>query len=206
MPEFSCKVCGKHFSVPEAALEKYPNWKPKYCKTHSPRAKEKKKATDTSSEERLSAETILERYHEGPLSGLFTDGGARPNPGPGGWGLVHVKDNQIITEKWGHDPDTTNNRMELTALIEAFKLLEPGSKECIYSDSDLCVKTINVWASSWEKRGWKRKTGEIKNLDLVKELYALHLEHPGVELKWVKAHAGWRWNEYVDYLAGKWTE
>ena len=149
--------------------------------------------------------SILRRYTEGPLTGIFTDGGSTPNPGPGGWGLVYVRDNQIVTELSGHHPDTTNNRMELTALIEAYKLLKPDDVIEIFSDSDLCVKTINEWAKSWEKNGWKRKSGPIANLDLVQELYALHKSHPNVKLSWIKAHNGWRWNEYADALSTSWS-
>ncbi len=153
----------------------------------------------------LTLSEVLRKYKEGPDTGVFTDGGAQPNPGPGGWGVVYVVNGEIIDQKHGHDKDTTNNRMELTALIEGFKLLPPDAAITMYSDSDLCVKTINEWAPAWEKRGWKRKTGPIANLELVKELYALSRAKPGVKLQWIKAHNGFRWNEYVDSLASAWT-
>ena len=63
------------------------------------------------------------------------------------------------------------------------------------------MKTINEWAEGWEARGWRRKSGPIQNLELVKKLYALAGAHPGVELQWIRAHAGSRWNEYADALA-----
>jgi len=148
---------------------------------------------------------VLKNFESGPQSGVFTDGGCQPNPGPGGWGFVYVKDNQIIQQSYGYDPDTTNNRMELTALIEAFKILPNQEGITVYSDSDICVKTVNEWAASWEKRGWKRKTGPIKNLELVQELYALAKSKPAVTLKWIKAHNGDRWNEYADALSTAWT-
>ena len=148
---------------------------------------------------------VIERYKEGPQNGIFTDGGASPNPGPGGWGVVYVENGTVVTQLHGHDPDTTNNRMELTALIKAYSLIKPDSVVDIYSDSQLCVNTVNKWASGWEKRGWVRKDGPIKNLDLVKELYALHKAHPQVTLKWIKAHNGWLWNEYADSLATAWA-
>jgi ribonuclease HI len=153
----------------------------------------------------LTVAEVLTRYREGPQNGIFTDGGARPNPGPGGWGLVYVVDGVVQTQKHGREQDTTNNRMELTALIEAYTILPPDAVMDIYSDSELCVNTINKWAAGWEKRGWKRKDGPIKNLDLVQRLYSLHREHPKVELKWIKAHNGWLWNEYADSLATAWT-
>jgi len=148
---------------------------------------------------------VLEKFHGGPKTGVFTDGGCQPNPGPGGWGVVYVRDDQIVKQLHGYDPDTTNNRMELTALIEALKILPDDHDIVVYSDSDLCVKTINEWASAWEKRGWKRKTGPIKNLELVQELFALSKAKPRVTLKWIKAHNGDRWNEYADALSTAWT-
>lgn len=148
---------------------------------------------------------VLKNFHNGPKTGVFTDGGAQPNPGPGGWGVVYVKDDHIIKQLHGYDPDTTNNRMELTALIEALKILPQDEEITVYSDSDLCVKTVNEWASAWEKRGWKRKTGPIKNLELVQELFALSKAKPRVTLKWIKAHNGDRWNEYADALSTAWT-
>ena len=149
----------------------------------------------------LSPDQVLERYSGGPKSGVFTDGSCEGNPGPGGWGFVWVEDDRIVAEQSGFDPDTTNNRMELTALIAAFRAL-PGDCACtVYSDSQLCVKTINEWAEGWEKRGWRRKSGPIANLELVRELYDLANSHPDVKLVWIKAHDGSRWNEYADALA-----
>jgi ribonuclease HI len=95
--------------------------------------------------------------------------------------------------------------MELTALIEAFSYLPTDADIDVYSDSDLCVKTINEWAVKWKARGWKRSTGPIANLELVQRLYDLHLSHPKVRLKWIKAHNGWLWNEYADSLATAWS-
>ncbi len=144
---------------------------------------------------------VLERYHRGPDSGVFTDGSAQPNPGPGGWGAVYVQNGEVIEQRYGHEPHTTNNRMELVALIEAYKMVPEGTVTTIYSDSDLAVKTINEWATGWKKRGWKRKSGPIKNLELVQELYALAEARPEITLKWIRAHDGSRWNEYADALA-----
>ncbi len=153
------------------------------------------------SEEFLTPEEVLERFHGGPRTGLFTDGSCEGNPGPGGWGLVWVEDDAIVEEKFGEDPSTTNNRMELLALIHAYRMLPPDRAVTIYSDSQLCVKTVNEWAAGWEKRGWRRKRGPIANLELVKELYALANAHPKATLEWIRAHDGSRWNEYADALA-----
>ena len=155
-------------------------------------------------EDCLSVKEVLARYSGGPQTGVFTDGSARPNPGPGGWGAVHVVDGEIIHQVYGHEPDTTNNRMELTGLIPALKFLKPDSDIQVFTDSDLCVKTITQWAQGWEKRGWKRKDGPIKNLELVKELYYLSKERPKVRLTWIRAHDGSLWNEYADALSTAW--
>ena len=149
----------------------------------------------------LSPEEVLRAHHSGPVSGVFTDGSCEGNPGPGGWGFVWVEDNRIVEERHGTDASTTNNRMELTALIEAYQLLPEDAPIRIYSDSQLCVKTVNEWAAGWERRGWRRKSGPIANLELVKRLYSLANAHPDVELKWIRAHDGSRWNEYADALA-----
>jgi ribonuclease HI len=107
----------------------------------------------------------------------------------------------VRAEAHGSDPATTNNRMELMALIEAYEALPRDARVTVYSDSQLCVKTINEWAEAWEERGWRRKTGPIANLELVQELYRLAGVHPNVSLEWIRAHDGSRWNEYVDALA-----
>jgi ribonuclease HI len=151
-----------------------------------------------------STAEVLRRYSAGPQTGVFTDGSAVPNPGPGGWGYVHVVEGSIVSSDCGHESDTTNNRMELKALIMAYRSCAPDKGITIYSDSNLCVQTVNQWAAGWEKKGWKRKTGPIANLDLVQELYALSKEKKLVKLEWIKAHNGWLWNEYADSLATAW--
>jgi ribonuclease HI len=149
----------------------------------------------------LTPAQALERYRGGPKTGVFTDGSCEGNPGPGGWAFVWVENDRIRAERHGGEAETTNNRMELRALIEAYRELPTAARATIYSDSQLCVKTINEWAEGWEARGWRRKSGPIQNLELVKKLYALAGAHPGVELQWIRAHAGSRWNEYADALA-----
>jgi ribonuclease HI len=148
-----------------------------------------------------SPDEVLEQFSGGPKTGVFTDGSCEGNPGPGGWGFVWVEDDRIVAEQSGADADTTNNRMELTALIAAYRALPDDCAITIHSDSQLCVKTINEWAAGWEKRGWRRKSGPIANLPLVQELYDLANRHPRAKLVWIKAHDGSRWNEYADALA-----
>jgi ribonuclease HI len=151
--------------------------------------------------QQMTPDEVLETQFGGPDTGVFTDGSCDPNPGRGGWGWVWVRDGEILAQGHGRNPATTNNRMELQALIEAFKQLPSDRDLVAYSDSQLCVNTINQWAPGWKKRGWKRKGGPIKNLELVQELYALTQAKPRVELQWIRAHEGIRWNEYADALA-----
>ena len=140
-----------------------------------------------------------------PQQAVYTDGCARPNPGPGGWAAVWVENNQIRKEAYGHEPQpTTNNRMELRALIEAFKILPGDAQLMIFSDSELSVKTVNEWAPAWKRRGWRRKSGPIKNLDLVQQVVALAKAHPKCTVRWTRGHAGNRWNEHADELANRW--
>jgi ribonuclease HI len=209
---FACQVCGKEFTVPEATLAKYPGWQPKVClscKKQGPASAARKKpaaarhsrSSSASREENLTVAEVLAKYTNGPKDGVFTDGAAEPNPGAGGWGAVYVAGDRVVDERWGHEPHTTNNRMELSALISGCALVPEGTKAVLYTDSQLCVSTINEWAKGWEARGWKRKGGEIKNLELVQELYAICQRRPELELRWIAAHSGNRWNEYADALA-----
>ena len=209
MPKFKCQICDTDFELPEAILSKFPGWTPKYCKEHSPKKKSEnsnvgskkvKKKSKTSTKD-LSREEVLAEFTEGPKTGIFTDGGARPNPGKGAWGLVIVQDDKIIQEDSGSETETTNNRMELTAILNTFKYIKEDQEYTIYSDSNLCVQTFNTWAHKWAKNSWKKKSGEIKNLDLVKQVYELFSKNKNVQLKWVPGHGGWRWNEYADAVA-----
>ena len=218
MGKFECQVCGESFDVPQAALDKYPGWVPRYCRKHSPsKGKSKagsggrsggsgraRKSRGSGREEGLTRAEVLVKYSDGPADGVFTDGGSSPNPGPGGWGWVWVQQGEIRGEGHGHDPDTTNNRMELIALISAFEALPEDAELTVYSDSRLCVDTITKWAPGWERKGWVRKGDPLKNVDLVKRLLALYRAHPDCKLEWIAAHSGYRWNEYADSLATAW--
>lgn len=144
---------------------------------------------------------VLDRFTDGPTTGVFTDGAAEGNPGPGGWGAVKVVDDRVVAEEKGHEAHTTNNKMELTAMVAGLRMIDPGQTMDVYSDSRLVVDTLTKWAAGWEQRGWRRKTGPIANLELVQEAYRLFRERPGVNVKWIAAHSGYRWNEYADALA-----
>ena len=138
-----------------------------------------------------------------PENGVFTDGSATPNPGAGGWGAVYVVDGVVRGECSGAEASTTNNRMELTALLRGIELVPEGTPAVLHSDSQLAVRTVNEWAPAWEVRGWKRKTGPVENLDLVQALVAALRARPELEVRWIKAHVGHRWNEYADALASR---
>ncbi len=191
MPSFTCQSCSEEFSLPQHVLDRYPGWNPKECRS----CRDAKPAPGEPA-----------RSGDDPQTGVFTDGGCVPNPGPGGWGAVFVVDGVIVGEAHGHDPDTTNNRMELTALIEGARLVPEGTAMPVYSDSNLAVRTINEWAVGWESRGWKRKTGPVENVDLVRTAYTAYRKRPELDLKWIKAHVGFTWNEYADRLANRWRE
>jgi len=200
---FQCSVCGATFDVPQTALDKYPGWKPKYCREHSPRKKRPASST-WRQEENLTLAQVLAKYEDGPESGVFTDGSASPNPGPGGWGTVWVVAGEVREHRHGKEEHTTNNRMELTALVEAYRILPEDAAATVYTDSRLCVDSITKWAPNWERKGWKKKGGPIKNLELIQELLELFRAHPECPLEWIAAHSGNRWNEYADSLATAW--
>ena len=128
---------------------------------------------------------------------LWTDGSASPNPGPGGYAVI--ENGQPVA--LGGDKDTTNIRMEGEALIAAMKLA--GDEKCeIHTDSEFWINVLTKWASSWKEKGWHKKGGEIKNLDLVQEAYRLYLEF-SPELVWVRGHVGTEMNELADEWANK---
>lgn len=132
---------------------------------------------------------------------LWTDGSASPNPGPGGFAVIEILDGNAKPVRLGKEKDTTNIRMEGSAMIAAIKYA--GDDGCeIHSDSEFWINVLEKWSPMWAKNGWKKKTGEIKNLDLVKELYELYNKYP-VKLVWEKGHAGVKYNEMADEWANK---
>ena len=152
-------------------------------------------------DEMMTTEQVLARFSAGPASGVFTDGSCYGNPGPGGWGVVRVRDGAVLAQRHGAHPSTTNNRMEFEAMIAGLEMIDPSEAEDVYSDSNLVVQTLNEWAAGWEQRGWKRRAGPVKNLDLVQRAWTLVQERPHVRIQWIRAHNGARWNEYADALA-----
>lgn len=132
---------------------------------------------------------------------IFTDGACINNPGPGGWAAV-LMHKQHKKEIYGCDPHTTNNKMELTAAIEALKALKEPCVVSLFSDSKYLCNGINLhWAESWRKRGWKKSDStEPKNIPLWEELLELTEKHT-VSFQWVKGHDGNEYNERCDELA-----
>ena len=132
---------------------------------------------------------------------LWTDGSASPNPGPGGWVVLEVDDNEAHPVALGREADTTNIRMEGTALGAAMRYA--GEEGCeIYTDSEFWINALTKWAEGWQKNGWTKKSGPIKNLEMVQELYELYSKHP-VKLNWVRGHVGTEFNELADEWANK---
>jgi ribonuclease HI len=136
---------------------------------------------------------------------LYTDGACSGNPGPGGWGVI-LRMGPHEKELFGGEPETTNNRMEMTAVIEGLRALKRSVKADIYTDSQYVMKGMNEWIKGWKARGWKTASKEpVKNVDLWQALDAECARH---ELKWhwVKGHAGHVENERADALARRGVE
>lgn len=133
---------------------------------------------------------------------IYTDGGCVPNPGAGGWGVAAYQDGEEVWSGSGGEIETTNNRMELTAIIKALELAH-GRPCLIFTDSMLCVNTLSQWAKGWKAKGWRKADGgEVKNLDLVKRAYEL-FQNSKAKMVWVKGHAGNVGNERADKLASE---
>lgn len=138
---------------------------------------------------------------------IFTDGGCEPNPGKAGSGLALYHEN-AITELWYglYNPAGTNNTAELNALHQALIMAEDnlakGKSVAIFCDSKYSIQSVIQWASGWEKNGWKKKTGEIKNLALIKAMFALHqtIKHK-VQVLHVNGHVGVEGNELADRMS-----
>lgn len=134
-----------------------------------------------------------------PRVTIYTDGACDPNPGPGGWAVLlragsHEK---VLT---GSEPETTNNRMELTAAIRALEALKGPCQVDFYTDSEYLQRGITEWMPNWRARDWRRKGGALANVDLWKALDAAIQPHQ-IDWHWVRGHAGNRNNQRVDALA-----
>jgi len=133
---------------------------------------------------------------------IFTDGGCRGNPGPGGWGAL-MRYGKHEKEIYGYDKETTNNRMELMAAIRALEVLNRPSEVSLTTDSNYVRQGITKWLEGWKKRGWKTAAKKpVKNKDLWQRLDEAVARH-NVEWHWVKGHSGHEGNERADELANR---
>jgi ribonuclease HI len=131
---------------------------------------------------------------------IFTDGACKGNPGPGGWGALLVAGDNT-KEFFGGERDTTNNRMELTAVIKALNVLTRPCTIILHTDSQYVLKGITEWIDGWKARGWKTAAkAPVKNVDLWQALDAAQTKHQ-IQWRWIKGHSGHSGNERADALA-----
>ena len=131
---------------------------------------------------------------------IYADGACRGNPGPGGWAAT-LEYGEHLRELSGAEAQTTNNRMELTAVIRALEALKRGVSARVHTDSEYVIRGINEWLPNWKARGWRTADRKpVKNQDLWEQLDAAAARHQ-IEWKWVKGHSGVPGNERVDALA-----
>ncbi|MEM0926536.1 MAG: ribonuclease HI [Planctomycetota bacterium] len=132
---------------------------------------------------------------------LFTDGACSGNPGPGGWAFIlRCLQTDKELERSSGDPQTTNNKMELQAVIEGLKALKEPCEVTLYADSSYVLQGMQSWIRGWKRRGWRRKEGPVKNVDQWKELDRLMQSHT-IRYEHVKGHSGHLENERCDQLA-----
>ena len=135
---------------------------------------------------------------------IYTDGACKGNPGPGGWG-VRLQSGQHVHELFGGELGTTNNRMELTAVIEALKALKRPCKVTLFLDSEYVRKGITEWIHGWKAKGWRTAAKQpVKNVELWQALdHVVSTAGHHIEWRWVKGHAGEPGNERADALANQ---
>lgn len=133
---------------------------------------------------------------------IYTDGACKGNPGPGGWGAL-LRYGEHERELYGGEAQTTNNRMELTAVIRALEALKRESRVVVHTDSQYVQKGISEWLASWKRRGWMTSDRKpVRNADLWRELDQLATRHQ-IEWRWVRGHSGHVENERADALANR---
>jgi ribonuclease HI len=131
---------------------------------------------------------------------VWTDGGCKPNPGPGGWAAI-LRFRGAEKEMSGAEPATTNNRMELTAAAAALEALKRPCRVVLHTDSEYVKNGVTRWHTGWVRKNWRSSTGDpVKNMDLWKRLLAAAAQHK-IEWRWVRGHAGDVMNERADALA-----
>lgn len=136
---------------------------------------------------------------EKPNVTIYTDGSCQGNPGPGGWAAI-LKYGKHEREISGGEKDTTNNRMELRAALEALRALTEPCRVTLFTDSEYLKKGITLWMPNWKRRNWRRKGGKLANVDLWMKLDE-EIQRHEIHWRWVRGHAGNVMNERVDKLA-----
>lgn len=134
-----------------------------------------------------------------PRVTIYTDGACQGNPGPGGWGAI-LRSGSHEKELSGGEAETTNNRMELQAALEALRALTEACQVRLFTDSQYLKKGITEWLPHWKRRNWRRKGGKLANVDLWKKLDE-EIDRHQIRWEWVRGHAGNVMNERVDKLA-----
>ncbi len=131
---------------------------------------------------------------------VYTDGACSGNPGPGGWGAVIICEDRV-DEIFGYDKNSTNNRMELQAVIKSLQYLDTEEELEIFTDSTYVMNGITKWIINWKKNNWLNSSKKpVKNEDLWRRLDTLSAEKK-IIWKWVKGHSGDKWNDKADFLA-----
>ena len=131
---------------------------------------------------------------------IYTDGACKGNPGEGGWGAYLEYNNEKV-KLYGYEKDTTNNRMEITAAIEALRYIKVKSNIILYTDSKYLMNGINTWIHDWKKNNWKTSSNKgVKNVDLWQIIDELNSNH-SIKWNWVKGHSGNPGNDMADELA-----
>ncbi len=134
---------------------------------------------------------------------IYTDGGASPNPGKGGWGVVILENGEKVKELFGGESESSNNRMELVAAIEGLLAVGEEDLVVVHTDSNYVKQGINLWIKGWKANGWKTAAKKpVKNQDLWRKLDDV-VSRRKVRWEWVAGHSGNEWNEYVDGLVWK---
>jgi len=128
---------------------------------------------------------------------VYCDGASRGNPGPGGWAAVLLFAQGVERVLKGGEKDTTNNRMELTAALQALRALSEPFAVTFVTDSSYLMNGATIWLPGWKKRNWKRKEGALANIDLWQAL-DIEMQHHQVRWEWVRGHSGDRYNERAD--------
>ena len=174
----------------------------------SSRNKKREEEKEGKEQESHNVKEELAKMSEGIHIHIWTDGSARPNPGPGGWAALIDRNGAEIDRLSGADPDSTNQRMEITAVIAGLRwvLRENALKATVHTDSRYTMDGANEWLAGWKRRGWRKSSGEpVKNRDLWEQiddcLTRLAKRGADVEVKWMKGHAGHPRNEAADRAA-----